>query len=273
MTDGVTPNGAQNITYNRQLTSGQTGYKAADAKAVTERADAIAFENDPTGVQLYNCTFRGSQDTFYSSGKLYLKNCNIIGNTDYIFGGGYVVFDNCDLTIGGYSDQNTSAHITAYKDGNVLDANKAYIFRDCTVKAGNRTYVAANLGRDWGGAAASVYFFNLKNDMGNKLSCTWTNMGDGVSAGTADLHIYDFNPTVNANYSTTGAAGANVNGLLTDEQATARYTEAVTKLGFTPEQIYDITLDENSVYNTVRNSTPTINLNDVPLDDNDQEAD
>lgn len=252
VTDGVTPNGAQNITYNRQLTSGQTGYKAADAKAVTERAAAIAFENNPTGVQLYNCTFRGSQDTFYSSGKLYLKNCNIIGNTDYIFGGGYVVFDNCDLTIGGYSDQNTSAHITAYKDGNALDASKAYIFRDCTVKAGNRTYVAANLGRDWGGAAASVYFFNLKNDMGNKLSCTWTNMGGGVSAGTADLHIYDFNQTVNANYSTTGAAGANINGLLTDEQATARYTEAVTKLGFTPEQIYDITLDENSVYNTVR---------------------
>ena len=265
VTDGVTPNGAQSITYNRQLTSGQSGYKAADAKAVTERACAIAFENNPTGCQLYNCTFRGSQDTFYSSGKLYVKNCNIIGNTDYIFGGGYVVFDNCDLTIGGYSDQSATAYITAYKDGNVLDANKAYIFRDCTVKAGNRTYVAANLGRDWGGAAASVYFFNLKNDMGNKLSYTWTNMGGAVTAGTANLHIYDFDPTVNAKYNTTGTSGANVNGTLTADQAKERYTEAVTQLGFTPEQIYDITLDENSVYNDIRIAAANGGTGDVTI--------
>ena len=250
--DGVTPNGTQSISYNRQLTSGQSGYKAADTKEVTERAAAIAFENSPTGCQLYNCEFRGSQDTFYSSGTLYVKNCNIIGNTDYIFGGGYVVFDNCDLTIGGYSDKETSAYITAYKDGSTLDANKCYVFRDCTVKKGSRKYTAANLGRDWGGAAASVYFFNLKNEIGSKLSYTWNDMGGGVKASTADLHIYDFDATVNANYSKAGTSGANINGVLTAEQAKARYTEVVTKLGFTPEQIYDIALDENSVYNPIR---------------------
>ena len=245
VTDGVTPNGVQAITYNRQLTSGQSGYKEADTKAVTERACAIAFENNPTGCQLYNCVFRGSQDTFYSSGKLYVKNCNIIGNTDYIFGGGYVVFDDCDLTIGGYSDQSATAYITASNGG-------TYVFRDCTVKAGDRQYVATNLGRDWGGTNANVYYLNLKNEIGSKLSYKWTNMGGAVTAGTANLHIYDFDPTVNANYNTTGTSGANVNGTLTADQAKERYTEAVTKLGFTPEQIYDITLDENSVYNTVR---------------------
>jgi pectin methylesterase-like acyl-CoA thioesterase len=252
--DGVRPNGAQSISYDRTLAEDATGYYAADTKQVTERAAAIAFENNPKGVQLYNCVFIGSQDTFYSSGKLYLKNCNIVGNTDYIFGGGLVVFDNCDLTIGGYSDRETSAYITAYKDGSTLDADKKYIFRDCTVKAGTRTYTLANLGRDWGGAAASVYYFNLKNEMGKKLNYTWTNMGGGVSAGTADLHIYDFDPTVNANYSTTGATGANVNGLIDDAKALELYAGAIKALGFTPERAYEdvVELGEDSPYNVCR---------------------
>ena len=256
--DGVTPNGVQSITYNRKLTSGESGYKAADAKAITERAAAIGFENNPSGCQLYNCVFIGSQDTFYSSGKLYVKNCNIIGNTDYIFGGGYVVFDDCDLTIGGYSDQSATAYITASNGG-------TYVFRDCTVKAGNRQYVAANLGRDWGGTNANVYYLNLKNEIGNKLTYKWTNMGGAVTAGTANLHIYDFDPTVNANYNTTGTSGANVNGTLTADQAKERYTEAVTQLGFTPEQIYDITLDENIVYNDIRIAAANGGTGDVTI--------
>jgi pectin methylesterase-like acyl-CoA thioesterase len=265
--DGVAPNGLQSINYDRTLTSGQSGYKAADSKDVTERAAAIAFENNPTGVELYNCEFRGSQDTFYSSGKIHVKNCNIIGNTDYIFGGGYVVFDNCDLTIGGYSDKEASAYITAYKDGASLDASKKYVFRDCTVKtlATPRAHYAANLGRDWGGAAASVYYFNLKNEIGNKLSYNWTNMGGGVSAGTADLHIYDFDPAINADFLEAGSDKANINSVLTDEQATTAYTEAVTKLGFTPAHIYDIALDENSYYNSIRIKAANSGTGDVTL--------
>lgn len=252
--DGVRPNKAQSISYDRTLTEGASGYYAADAKAVTERAAAIAFENNPTGVQLYGCVFRGSQDTFYSSGKIYVKNCNIEGNTDYIFGGGYVVFDNCDLTIGGYSDKETSAYITAYKEGETLNANKKYVFRDCVVKAKDRAYIKANLGRDWGGAAASVYFFNLKNEIGNKLSYSWTNMGGGVTAGTADLHIYDFDPAVNVNYNTTGASGANINGVVATTDALNLYANVTTTLGFTPERIYEdfVELDENSAYNICR---------------------
>ncbi len=252
VTDGVTPNGQQSITYNRTLGPNDNGYKAADSKAVTERAAALAFENNPTGCQLYNCVLRGSQDTFFtgSASTLYVKDCNIIGNTDYIFGGGYVVFDNCDLTIGGYSDQDVSAYITA----NSPTDHEPYIFRDCTVKGSNRTHVKANLGRDWGGAAASVYYFNLKNEIGNKLSYTWTNMGGGVSAGTANLHIYDFDPTVNANYNTTGATGANINGILSDDDALSLYANVVGTLGFTPEHIYEdaLELGEASYYNVCR---------------------
>ena len=234
VTDGVEANQiGSSIDYDRTLASDKEGYKAADTKAVTERAAAIGFENNPTGCQLYNCEFRGSQDTFYTSGKIHVKNCSIMGNTDYIFGGGNVVFDNCDLVIGGYSDQEATAYITA----NNPTEGEYYIFRDCTVKKSNRTYVAANLGRDWGGTKAGVYYFNLKNELGNKMSFSWNNMGGAVTAGTANLHIYDFDPTVNANYSTTGSSGANVNGLVSDEDAFELYTGAISRLGFTPEHI------------------------------------
>ena len=79
-------------------------------------------------------------------------------------------------------------------------------------------------------------------------------MGGGVSAGTANLHIYDFDPVVNANYNTTGATGANINGLLSDEEALSLYAGVVTRLGFTPEKIYDgnLELSENSAYNVCR---------------------
>ncbi len=245
--DGVTPNGCQSITYNRTLTSEETGYQAADSKAVTERAAAIGFENDPSGCELYNCVFVGSQDTFYSSGKLYVKNCDIQGNTDYIFGGGQAIFDNCNLVIGGYSDKQTSAYITAMK-GATTDQ---YIFRNCTVKATGRKYVLANLGRDWGGADAHVVYFNLKNEIGDKLNYSWTDMGGGVKAGTADLHIYDFDATINANYATTGTTGANINGLLTEEKALSLYAGVVSRLGFTPDSIYsdDLVLGETNAYN------------------------
>ena len=254
--DGVAPNGLESITYDRTLTSGQAGYKAADARAVTERAAAIGFENSPTGCEVYNCTFISSQDTYYTSGTLYAKNCTIQGNTDYIFGGGSVVFDNCNLVIGGYSDQAATAYITAYKDkdGEPLKADKKYIFRDCSVTKTNRTYIKGNLGRDWGGAAASVYYFNLDNTIGSDFTYGWSDMGGAVTTGTADLHIYDFDPTVNANYSTTGSTGANINGVVSDADALDIYGGVVDFLGFTPQHIYDdnVVLGESSAYNKCR---------------------
>ena len=259
--DGVTPNGQQSINYDRTLTPGQTGYRAADTKAVTERAAAICFENNPTGCELLNCVFLGSQDTFGTNCTLHVKNCTIMGNTDFICGGGYVVFDDCDLVIGGYSDQESGGYITASNN------KGTYVFRDCTVKKSDRTYCAANLGRDWGGKNSNVFFFNLKNEMGNKLSYTWTDMNGAVNNGTANLHIYDFDPTINANYNTTGATGANVNGILSDELARFYYTEVTGSkaLNFTPAHVYDIPLDEDSYYNSIRIAASDNGTGDVTL--------
>ena len=256
--DGVRPNGVQSITYDRTLTPGETGYKAADSKAATERAGALVFENSPAGCQLYNCDLISSQDTYGTSGTNYLKNCSITGNTDYICGDGQAVLDDCELIIGGYSDSKNTAYMTACKNG-------TYIFRNCTVKAADRTYVAANLGRDWGGTNANVYYFNLKNEIGDNLSYTWTNMGGAIAAGTANLHIYDFDPTVNANYNSTGSTGANINGVITDETATALYTGVVNSLSFTPEHIYDIPLDDASYYNSIRIKASKGGTGDVTL--------
>ena len=79
-------------------------------------------------------------------------------------------------------------------------------------------------------------------------------MGGGVSAGTADLHVYDFDPAINANYATTGSSGANINKVLTEEESLAVYSDVVTKLGFTPAHIYDgdLVLNEGSAYNVCR---------------------
>lgn len=144
----------------------------------------------------------------------------------------------------------TSAYITAQK-GNT---GEAYIFRDCKVTSAGRAYTLSNLGRDWGGASATVYYFNLKNEIGSDLEYKWNNMGGGVAAGTANLHIYDFDPTVNANYSTTGSTGANINGLLEDTDALDLYAGVVSFLGFTPERIYEdnLELGDNSAYNICR---------------------
>jgi hypothetical protein len=90
-------------------------------------------------------------------------------------------------------------------------------------------------------------------------------MGGAVSAGTANLHIYDFDPTVNANYSTTGSTGANVNGLVNDDDAFTLYTGVVGRLAFTPAHIYDIALDENSYYNSIRIKAANGGTGDVTL--------
>jgi len=222
--DGVKPSGIQSITVDRQA---QT--VAAGAKVATERAAAIGFENNPTGCELYDCKFIGSQDTFYTSGSIYVRNCEIQGNTDYIFGGGNVTFDDCKLVWNGYTDGKNNGYITANKP----TKGENYIFRDCIVADGSKEYNGGNLGRDWGGADASVYYFDLVNESSD-LKYQWTNMGGAVAAGTANLHIYDFDPEINANYASTGSSGANVNGLVSDEDAISLFNNAITALGFTP---------------------------------------
>ena len=221
--DGVKPSGIQAITVDRQAQTIK-----ADAKNATERAAAIGFENNPQNCELYKCEFIGSQDTFYTSGSIYVRDCAITGNTDYIFGGGNVVFDNCDLIWGGYSDGSYGGHITA-------NSGDKYIFRGCTIKNSSkdgRTVAGGNLGRDWGGENAHVYYFNVEDKTGGNTKWAWTNMGGAVASGKADLHIYSYDPETNALYDSTGPNGANVNGLLTTQQAFDLYfrTEVTSDL-------------------------------------------
>ncbi len=189
--DGVVYNGCQAITVDRTA----SGF-VADTRSSTERAAAIAIEG--RGTELYNCEFIGSQDTFFTGGTAYVKDCAITGNTDYIFGGGSIVFDNCDLIWGGYSDQAVGGYITA---SNGSDAG--YLFRDCTIKDGNRQKAKGSFGRDWGGTNAHAYFINC-TDATEKGVSGWSNMGGAVKDGTADLHVFDLaNPN---GYKTSGSS-------------------------------------------------------------------
>ncbi len=221
--DGVTPNNTQN--------SGQTdrtvpGFNANSSSNV-ERAAAIVFVDGPTGCEMYNSDFISSQDTMFTTGSVYFNNCKIQGNVDYIFGGGHIVFDDCRLVWNSFKDGKSGGYITAASSG---DGEK-YIFRNCTIE-NDGTTGGGCLGRDWR-STASVYYFNLKDNSGN-TELHWSDMGGGVKAETADLHAYDFDLEKNKAYSTTGSSGANVNGLLTFEQAREIYEGAIDSLGFTP---------------------------------------
>ena len=74
-------------------------------------------------------------------------------------------------------------------------SGESYVFRDCTI--GNygedigRQHGKHSYGRDWGGADASVYFFNTDIEEGTEIF-GWGDMGGAVNAGTADLHVYNF---------------------------------------------------------------------------------
>ncbi|MGN1203006.1 MAG: pectinesterase family protein, partial [Eubacterium sp.] len=232
--DGVVPNGCQDITVDRVAQTVK-----ADSKDATERGAAIALDGDDA--ELYNCSFVGSQDTFYTGKNAYVKNCDITGNTDYIFGGGNVVFDNCNLIWGGYSDSAVGGYITANKPSASGDS---YVFRNCkiqnTTKEG-RTCSGGAYGRDWGGLLASVYFLNCTVDEGVTVS-GWSEMiGDdqpenqAIKLGKADLHVFDFsNPSAYTTYGTTDQYNITE---ITFDKARAKYEGVVAALGFTPEHL------------------------------------
>ncbi|MGM9937899.1 MAG: pectinesterase family protein [Candidatus Ornithomonoglobus sp.] len=163
------------------------GYDAM-AKAATERAAAIALDGD--NIELFNCDFISSQDTFYTNCTAYVKNCYIEGNTDYIYGGNSVVFEDCTLAWHGYSDQSVGGYITACKTSGTPQEGKAdlsangYLLRNCTVT--NSGYYPGNIfavgswGRNWGGENCRVIYDGIKLD-GVDTPTEWVKMGGELS--------------------------------------------------------------------------------------------
>ncbi len=153
--DGVEPDGAQSITYDRTA-------KNADARcrAATERAAAILVEGDRS--EFYKCSFSSSQDTLYTNPLIhsYYKDCFVEGMTDYIFGDGEVVFEDCTLNFCGYTDSTAGGHLTATKYD---QGGNGYLFYNCKITATSEGSIkpssTSDFGRPWG-SNATVTFVN-----------------------------------------------------------------------------------------------------------------
>lgn len=188
LADGVEP--ATHNEYSDVNGKPDRTVKDYDAKArnAVERAAAIAMDADY--IELYNCDFISSQDTFYTNKIGYVKNCYIEGGTDYIFGGNSIVFEGCTLAWHGYSDQAIGGYITANKNGadpvpgTPNTAANGYLLKNCTVTTSkyypNNKFAAGAWGRNWGGVQTQVVFDNIKVNNAATPS-GWTKMGSELN--------------------------------------------------------------------------------------------
>lgn len=228
--DGVEPNGVENCGQ-MDRTQLKVAGTAADSTDATERACALYFRTKNT--EVYNCTIISSQDTIGTGGSAYFNGCTLVGNTDYICGGGAIVFDNCNLLFGGYSNTAKGGALTA------ANGDDEYIFRNCTIgnyqnESNTRKHGTHSFGRDWGGVNAHVFFLNCEIANGVSIA-KWGNMGGAVTAGTADLHVFDLtNPSAYATYGTDDKYNVTE---CTFEKAKEVYEGALDYLNFTPAKL------------------------------------
>ncbi len=146
---------------------------AVNNRTYNERAAAIFAGGSE--IELYNCSFVSSQDTFGTGAKsMYVKDCLISGNTDYICGGDNCYFENCELRWQGMSDTDNGGYITACK--NSAETDLGYYFKNCTITknpaSGMQAGKGGNWGRPWGGKGKTVTIFDN------------TTIGDGVNKPT-----------------------------------------------------------------------------------------
>lgn len=165
--DGVTPAPKGGVYSDTGDKPARTESSDVYTKAATERAAAIAIEDNTDRSAFYNCKFLSSQDTVYSGSKanrIYFKDCTIQGQTDYIFGGNTLVFDNCNFAWAGYSGEASGGHVTAVRNSST---DKGYLLYGGQVVKGdmqNASYAAGDFGRPWGGHDSPTAAIGVKID-------------------------------------------------------------------------------------------------------------
>lgn len=198
--DGVEPGGDSRKDFDRS--NKNTGVKS---KTATERAAAIFAGGSE--IELYNCYFSSSQDTFGTgAASMYVKNCDIAGNTDYICGGNNCYFENCNLIWTGYSDTATGGYITACKTSKLPPEDKGYYFKDCVIKNSNESgmkFAPGSFGRTWGGLSCQVVFDNTLLD-GVDIPNGWSSMGKDENdkpIPVSKINVYVINGVNGVDYS------------------------------------------------------------------------
>lgn len=188
----------------------------------TGRAASLKDEGNYTICK--NVWLHSHQDTYYShrsGANLYFNGGMISGCVDYMCGQSRVYFDGVTLI----NDDKTT-YMTANSE--------LYVFNNCTVRNSGSTYY---WGRSWGSVNDGPHcvFLNttLEDDGANLGSTRWLAEGMNnpyVTAGeygTKDAAGNDITPASNNVSFTSKAGGANLNTILTAEQA-ATYTMEYT---------------------------------------------
>ena len=159
--------GVESTTCKYDRINGDVKHKDAVERAAAIWVDSTNKKGDL--VEVYQCEFYSSQDTFGTGVRMYVKDCYIEGGTDYICGPGSVIFDNCTLAWKGYTGSSKSGYITAAQTGNsAANGDAGYLFRDCTVTRNTSVsgiqHTGGYFGRPWSGEKAVTIFLNTTLD-------------------------------------------------------------------------------------------------------------
>jgi pectin methylesterase-like acyl-CoA thioesterase/lysophospholipase L1-like esterase len=196
--------------------------------ACKERSNALLVEAD--FAECYNTKILSSQDTLGRNSNAttltYFKDCVIGGNVDYICGAGGMLFDNCELQWKSYSDDKNNTKI-GYITAARQNADRPYIFRNCTITKDSDLTVLGMYGRTWQDHS-TVYFVNCETN-GLINTDAWGEMGSGQYA-TASFNEYNntsngepFASNPEATYAASQVTDETVIGNLTSDDVITAY--------------------------------------------------
>ncbi|XP_071715920.1 pectinesterase-like [Rutidosis leptorrhynchoides] len=172
--DGI---GSTIVTGNKNVQDGWTTFRSAtfavsgsgaiirdmsfENTAGPAKHQAVAFRSGSDLSVVYNCAFKGYQDTLYVySGRQFYRDCIIYGTQDFIFGNGAVVVQSCKIFVRKpMSGQKNTITAQARTDPN---QNTGIIVHNSAVQAdsdlrGSVGSIQTFLGRPWKQYSRTVF--------------------------------------------------------------------------------------------------------------------
>lgn len=172
--DGV---GSTIVTSNKNVQDGATTFRSAtfavsgagvivrdmqfENSAGPAKHQAVAFRSGSDLSVIYNCAFRGYQDTLYVySGRQFYRNCMVYGTQDFIFGNAAAVLQTCNMYVRKpLSGQKNTITAQSRADPN---QNTGIIIHNSAIAAnsdlrGSEGSIQTFLGRPWKQYSRTVF--------------------------------------------------------------------------------------------------------------------
>ncbi|XP_071690948.1 pectinesterase-like [Rutidosis leptorrhynchoides] len=164
--DGI---GSTVVTSSKNVQDGTTTFRSAtfavsgsgviikdmsfENTAGPAKHQAVAFRSGSDLSVVYNCAFKGYQDTLYVySGRQFYRNCLIYGTEDFIFGNAAVVVQSCNIYVrkplSGQKNTITAQSRTDPNQNTGIVVHNSAIQADSDLK-GSIGSVQSFLGRPW----------------------------------------------------------------------------------------------------------------------------